>query len=277
VIRILATFLFTFSLLAADTKRDSVTATKIDGVTGAAKVDGVTVTVGGGSTLNTDLIAFWDMDETVSGTTRADSEPTGTAQDLSASGVPDAPGKISNAATLNSNQYLSRADSADLSTGNIDFTWACWVKIASKTSDKYLIGKWDVGSAATKEYLLYYWQSQDRFSFAVSDGSSFGEATANNFGSPSTGTYYLVIGWHDSVNDIVGISVNAGTADTAAWSTGSVDTGTGLAMGALHGTGAGSAGTIVADIDEVGFWKKVLTSGERTELYNGGTGLTYPF
>ena len=30
-------------------------------------------------------------------------------------------------------------------------------------------------------------------------------------------------------------------------------------------------------IDEVGFWKRVLTSAERSLLYNGGVGLTYPF
>src|SRR3989304_4743325 len=30
-------------------------------------------------------------------------------------------------------------------------------------------------------------------------------------------------------------------------------------------------------IDDVGFWKRVLTSSERSLLYNGGVGLTYPF
>ena len=30
-------------------------------------------------------------------------------------------------------------------------------------------------------------------------------------------------------------------------------------------------------IDEVGFWNRALTSAEVTSLYNGGTGLTYPF
>ncbi len=30
-------------------------------------------------------------------------------------------------------------------------------------------------------------------------------------------------------------------------------------------------------IDEFGFWKRVLTSQERTDLYAAGAGLTYPF
>jgi hypothetical protein len=31
------------------------------------------------------------------------------------------------------------------------------------------------------------------------------------------------------------------------------------------------------DIDEVGFWNRVLTPTEITTLYNAGAGLTYPF
>lgn len=33
----------------------------------------------------------------------------------------------------------------------------------------------------------------------------------------------------------------------------------------------------VADIDEIGIWNKVLSTAEITELYNSGTGLSYPF
>ena len=30
-------------------------------------------------------------------------------------------------------------------------------------------------------------------------------------------------------------------------------------------------------VDELGLWNRVLTSGEMTNLWNGGAGLTYPF
>ena len=29
-------------------------------------------------------------------------------------------------------------------------------------------------------------------------------------------------------------------------------------------------------IDEVGFWKRILTAQEKTNLYNAGAGLAYP-
>lgn len=31
------------------------------------------------------------------------------------------------------------------------------------------------------------------------------------------------------------------------------------------------------DIDEIGIWSRIITSGEVTSLYNSGAGLAYPF
>lgn len=58
--------------------------------------------------------------------------------------------------------------------------------------------------------------------------------------------------------------------------------------GVLESTATGTLNTIIANldfnryqmsdsIDEVGFWFRVLTLSEITELYNSGAGLTYPF
>ncbi len=97
---------------------------------------------------------------------------------------------------------------------------------------------------------------------------------ADNFGVPSTATYYLVHGWHDSINDELGISVNAGIANTTAHSAGVFDSTSNFTMGRND-----ESLTLYWDglIDEAGFWKRVLTSDERTQLYNAGNGLAYPF
>ncbi len=215
------------------------------------------------TTLNTSLISYWKLDE-ASGT-RVDSEPTGTPQDLADNGsTVSTTGKINSAGqfTAASNQFLNRSDSADLSVGDIDFTLACWVYLDTKPSEEYIVSK------GTGEYYIRYKGSTDRFE-ATFEGSVV--ATANTLGSPSTATWYLVIAWHDSVNNLVGISVNAGTADTTSWSSGVSD-----------GTSVFNIGTVINNtsfdfdgrIDEVGFWKKVLTGAERTELYNAGAGKT---
>jgi len=48
--------------------------------------------------------------------------------------------------------------------------------------------------------------------------------------------------------------------------------------GATHlGTRIGAEDITAARLDEVGYWNRALSSAEITELYNNGTGLSYPF
>jgi hypothetical protein len=228
--------------------------------------------VAGPSTLLTSLISYWKLEE-ASGT-RADAV-TASGNDLTDNNtVTQNPGIIANAAqfTRVNTEYLSHADNASLSTGDIDYTVAAWVYLDSKPGNMGVIAK-DSGGA-NREYVLQYTNASVRFVFTVLDtaGSTIGLVTANTFGAPATATWYLVIAWHDSVNNVVGISVNAGTADTA------VTTGVPADKTATFYIGADQAvSNWDGRIDEVGFWKKVLTATERTTLYNGGVGRTYPF
>jgi len=43
------------------------------------------------------------------------------------------------------------------------------------------------------------------------------------------------------------------------------------------GATVGYENSIIGDIDEFGIWNRALTGAEITQLYNGGSGLTYPF
>jgi hypothetical protein len=63
----------------------------------------------------------------------------------------------------------------------------------------------------------------------------------------------------------------AGTVD----STGSISGPANLTGSFYLGTYDGSTNNWNGQIDEVGYWKRVLTSGERTSLYGGGSGLAY--
>jgi len=80
-------------------------------------------------TLATSLVAFWTLDET-SGTRLDTLNGCGGAGcDLTAAGVGGGydTGKIGNAWKNTNTGYLSHADDADLSTGNIDFSVNAWV------------------------------------------------------------------------------------------------------------------------------------------------------
>lgn len=186
-----------------------------------------------------------------------------------------AAGKIGNAVSLASasSQYLTIADNAAFSVGDIDFTIAGWFNLTTKSAAMAMVSKWNTSSE--REYELLYFNTPDRFLFQVSTSGTgtAATATANNLGSPSTGTWYFIVCEHDSTANEIRIQVNDGTADATAHSGGVRDGTSDFRIGARSTAGVYFNGLI----DEVGFWKRLLTSDEKTRLYNGGNGLAYPF
>lgn len=220
---------------------------------------------GGPSSLLTGLVAYWALEST------AGTDATGRGNTLSPVNTPTAvAGKVGNGANLvaASSQYYTIADNADLSMGDIDFTIAGWLKATTLPAAATLFGKW--ASGGTKEYWVGTLGTAANF-FVSSDGSaSTSKASATTL---STGTWYLVICWHDSVNNTINIQVNNGTVDSAAYASGVFDGAEPFRIGAMSLPNNFQNGII----DEVGVWKRVLTAGERTALYNAGAGITYPF
>ena len=193
---------------------------------------------------------------------------------LDPTGAPSAvTGKLGSAVQLQraSSQYLSRASTATLQTGNIDFTVACWVN-PSGADNQIILQKWAAGQ---KEYTLN--QAVGYFEFYVSadgtldGGSIIGATTLAN-------VWQLVIAWHDATNNLIGIQVNTARTQSA------------YALGITVGTAPFNVGhnsNVVVPpeqeffdgmIDGVGYWKnRVLTLAERLGLYNFGQGNDYPF
>lgn len=182
-------------------------------------------------------------------------------------------GKVGNAATFvaASSQYLSLADEAGLSMGDFDFSIAGWVNFTT-ISRQLILGKGDAGGATDEYYVIL--ESDGKLYFHVGNGSAFGDVTGNTLGVLSSGTWYFFVAWHDSVANTVNISSNDGAVDSASYSGGSYDSALPFALGR-----DGSYGGLYLNgqLDEVGIWKRVLTAAERTRLYNGGNGITYPF
>ena len=221
------------------------------------------------SSLLTDLVAHWKLDEV--GGTRNDSHGS---SHLSEVGLPTGVvGKIGNAVSLNgSTMALSCADNADLSMGDVDFTVAAWVQLASTpVGDMYALGKGVIG-AHTHEYLLGYAGSNGELRFMVADSLSSGSISASTFGPVSTSTWYFVVAWHDASADTINIQINDGTVDSDSYADGSFDSSDAFAIGRPGGTAGNYWNGL---IDSVSVWRRVLTAGERTQLYNSGSGLDY--
>jgi hypothetical protein len=226
------------------------------------------------SPLLDNLISYWTLDESSAGVgavTRNDSHSSNHLTDTNT--VASATGIISSGASFvaANSERLSIASNGSLQTGDIDFTIAFWGNWSVlPTANIGVIGKSaGVGSTGNIEWYIRG-STGSKIRFGVSDGTTLTLlSTTPTF---STGTWYFVVAWHDAINNTINIQIDDGTVDSQSYSGGVQTTSSALWMG---GTGVASQYTD-AILDEAGFWKRVLTSAERTQLYNSGLGKTYP-
>lgn len=124
------------------------------------------------------------------------------------------------------------------------------------------------------EYWLFI-SSSGLPTFQVSSTGSASTASVSSAGALNTSTWYNIIAWHSN-NSHIGISVNNVGINTSSY-TGGVRVGSApFVLGALsNGIAGRPTGFLDARQDETGFWKKVLDSNDRSNLYGGGTGNTY--
>lgn len=243
----------------------------IDGasLTGGSISASISTPTSGVSGLSTNLSAYWTMNE-ASGT-RYDSEG---GYDLTENnGIANASGKVGNAANIaNSNEYFSRAHASALSrvstinSGSI--TIAGWIYLHSTGSAKTIAAKADSGSA--------------NYSFSVGTDAKLSFSVTNNSGSTttvshgtalSTGTWYHVAATRDGGSGTINISLNGGTfASASATSTG----GDGTSGQPFYVGGFAGSQYLDGRIDELGVWQRALSLAEIQDLYNSGSGTTYP-
>lgn len=221
------------------------------------------VASGGGSSFPAGAVAHWKLNE-ASGT-RNDSVGANHLTDNNT--VTMQAGKIGNAAEFVSanSEYLSIADNADLSTGDIDFTIACWVKPNDVSANH---GVYMKGSGYI-EYMLQYEPGSGQFKFYMADLAVGGNIATSGL-TVSSGTWYFIVCWYDAAANTVSIRVNDVSTFTSSYSGGNTSTPSNFQIG--QGFGNYWDGLI----DSVTLWKRVLTGAEITTLYNGGLGLDYP-
>ena len=229
------------------------------------------------ASLGTNLVSWWALDELsvgVGAVVRIDGHG---ANDLTDNNTTlSAAGKVKQATQHTSTvpDWVSHVSNAALQTGDIDFTIACWVYLDNKAAAQTIVGKDDTVPGGDREHTIYYSFAADRFRtsvFTAVDTQVI--ATANTLGVPAVDTWYFVVMWHDATANTLNIEVNDGGID-------SVGTG-----GALQAAGNAEFQIGARDdvapmpmdgrVDEVGFWKRVLTADERTALYNSGSGIGY--
>jgi hypothetical protein len=245
-------------------------------VTGDASVGGevsATSFVGDGSQLTnlpggvdplvSDLAAYYKLDDA--------SDASGGNNLTPSNGPTFGAGKIGNAAYFDAatDQALAAPDSAALSMGaEQSFSAFGWVWLSSESaSNMPIVVKGTLAGNSTDEYALYYNVASHRFKFFVVNGGSLTVVTATSAGDPTLNAWNFVYAEHNATANTISIQINNGTVDSASHTAGVLDGSGALTLGSLGGTNS-----LDGRLDEVGIARRVLTTSERTLLYNSGAG-----
>ena len=232
----------------------------------------------GRNTLINGLAAHWRLNETTGD--RVDSERD---NDLTPVNSPTyTTGIFGNAAQFTSldNQALTIDDNIKINIESSDFTIACWVKFDNfdnADSNDFVgfagKGAFDIPGLNNYSFSLIYRSSLERMQFNFADENSISSsATANDFGSISTGVWYFVIASYETGTDRATISVNnienhANSPITLYDSSEyGFNIGRGFNRDRYNFNGA---------VDSFSFWKRLLTDDEKAQLYNSGSGYDY--
>ncbi len=244
-----------------------VTAANVAGSSSAVSQTSAQITV---TTLMNGLVAYWKLNET-SGTRQ---DATGnSANELSVVGtVGSAAGIISNAATFGATAGGGTFVQGGLNSpnmpypedGSISLTFSCWMKIAGGCCRG--VGGWYTSAPA-----LGLWGNTLYWSAGNDNG-------VNIDGSPYFGAWHNFVGTYDNGTGNMVLYIDGVSVGT--FSVG----GGGLQPGNYWGDFCigyddylGDGQVFNGAICEVGIWTRVLNSTEISQLYNGGSGTTYPF
>lgn len=229
---------------------------------------------GSSTALTTDLVSYWDMDETGTNT-REDSTATNNDLDTAvAAPTHTSSGKISNAMHLdNDTDAMRRASPSNLgipSSGVL--TVAGWVQPKGSVADGDICGL-RTSYPSNIQWIVATVGTNSRYRVYLRAGSNDYEALSASSSAAVDTWAFLICEFDDSAKEIR-ISVNNGTPVTTSYSGSPASVTPAFQFGK---PGSGGETGAVCYADEWGVWDRTLTSDEKAALYNSGNGTTYPF
>ncbi|MCH7535318.1 MAG: LamG domain-containing protein [Bacteroidetes bacterium] len=219
------------------------------------------------------LKAWWSMDEASGG--RADSQGSNDLTDNNTVG--SAAGKVSNGADFesgNTDEYFSRADTADLSiTGDVSF--AFWVNPETNGTSQFIYSK-----ASTDTNISWYLHFQANDTVRVSywsDGSTISRFDTSSAVATTTGQWIHVVVTTDISVPSTTMYINStsvAVTDVLTAATSIQDDNSVTNIGALNDNAS-----IVQEydgiIDELSIYAGLLTQTDVNNLYNAGLGASF--
>lgn len=178
-------------------------------------------------------------------------------------------GKIGQGASFNgSNSYILLGESG-MPTGSTAKTIAGWVYVSTQPSDTNGLVFFQMGKReAAKLFSIEYYNN----------GGTY-EIWAQDYTSTPKWTYTLTTGqWFHVAMTNTGTTTELFINGSSQTSKTQTAQNINLVNGDINiGRRSGDGWFWNGYIDEVGIWSRALTTAEITTLYNGGSGLTYPF
>ena len=223
------------------------------------------------ASLKTGLVSWWTLDEPSAGSAqvdRADSHGSNTAVDSFTTVPSSTEAKQGLSLGAGPTDYIRIATPHGMDPGASSFSASVWVRAAAYAGDMTPFGV--AANGGSLSWWFQYINATDRLSMQVLS-SGFKIATDTNIGSPSINTWYHLYGEFDTDANTIGISINNGAMDTTAVTGTIYASGGPAAIGYLNGVGRYWNG----QIDEAAYWSRILTTDERTSVFQDGDGITY--
>ncbi len=221
------------------------------------------------NTLLVTLISYWKLEENEN-SDRADSAGSNPLS-RTANSIGAAPALIGNGADydafIDASKALYHVSNADfvLAAGQ-SMTFSLWIKPSAWAANRGILGKF----GAAHEYLL--WQTvASQFAWVVADGGGTGQSIT--IAQPSLNNWHHIVVGYDSGTSQAFMYVDNGARQNVAC----VGVNPTAAAFQIGNYSSAPAYPFQGLIDEVGFWKRVLSAAEVNKLYNVGAGLSYPF
>ena len=230
------------------------------------------------------LIEWWEMQETSAGSspvTRVGSFAGLNLTDNNNIASDTGPSSTTAAKLVRaSSQYFSRANSAALhNNGATGFEFCGWFRADSLAANSFLFSKDAVTDLANRQFNFVILTTTGQLYLEIHNtGGGAGLISDSLSLSVSVSTWYMLNFWFDTSNSKGYASINAGTPEAGASTLSGTLNATGtspLEIGARSWGGGPQYSAVT--MNRVGFWNRLLTSGERTALYNAGAGKSYPF
>jgi hypothetical protein len=214
-----------------------------------------------------DALSHWRFDEAILND-RADSADSKTLAEQG--GVPSNTGKITNSADFSGGgSFLQNVTFYD--PGDSDFSFSGWVWFNAHDSAQVPMQR------ATDSQAQYQLESDGtNLRWGVSSNGTAINTWVVSTVPITNAVWIFVVAYHDSVNNVIGISVNNETVVTAAHGGGvSTAAANGLRFGIRNSTGGSDY--FNGRTDSFTYWKRRLSAFDISRLWNNGNGLDYPF